>query len=50
MSQLSEEQQRKIMEAPPKGTLAVILVFGAIFTVAWLLMFFGRFLPHGPVS
>ena len=50
MNQLSEEEQRKIMESPPKGTLAIVLLFGAIFTSAWLLMFFARFLPHGPVN
>lgn len=50
MKQLTDEEQRKIMESPPKGTLAIILLFGAIFTIAWLMMFFVRFLSHGPVN
>jgi len=50
MEQLSEEEQQKILESPPKGTLAVILVYAAIFIVTWLFMYFGRFLAHGPVN
>lgn len=46
----SEEEKQKILNSPPKGTLAVMLVFGVVFLLAWLLMYFGRFLPHGPVS
>jgi hypothetical protein len=50
MSSLTEEEKKKIMEGPPKGTLALMLVFGALFALAWLTMYFGRFLPHGAVS
>lgn len=50
MPELTEEEQRKIMEAPPKGTLAIVLVYGALMTVAWLSLYFVRFLGHGPVS
>ena len=50
MSPLSEEEQKKIMEGPPWGTLVLMLVFGALFALAWLVMYFGRFLPHGAVS
>lgn len=50
MDPLSEEEQKKIINSPPKGTLAVMLVFAAIFLLAWLLTYFGRFLGHGSVS
>jgi hypothetical protein len=50
MSDLSEEQQRQILEAPPRGTWAIILVIGIAMLLAWLYFFFGLFVSHGPVS
>ena len=50
MSPLSEQEKRQIMESPPKGTLTIILIYGIIFGVAWLALYFDRFLAHGPVS
>jgi hypothetical protein len=50
MSELSEEEQKKIMESPPKGTFAIIMIIGLVFAVAWMALFFGRFLAHGQVS
>lgn len=47
---MSEEEQKKILHSPPKGTFLIILIFGVIFTLAWLGLYFGRFLPHGPVN
>lgn len=44
-----EEEQRAIAEAP-KGTWAILLTYGLISLVAWLFMFFGVFLSHGPVN
>jgi hypothetical protein len=46
---LTPEQGKKILESPPKGTLFIVLIFGLIFTVAWLILFFGRFAANGPV-
>ncbi len=48
--QLTAEQEKKILESPPKGTLFILLLFGVIFTFAWLILFFGRFAANGPVS
>ncbi len=50
MALLSEEEQRRLMESPPTGTLVIILIYGAIFMVAWLALYFVRFLGHGPVN
>jgi len=50
MSQLSEEEQRALMEAPPKGTWTLILVVGIGMLLAWLYFFFGLFMSHGPVN
>lgn len=49
-SELTPEQEKKILESLPKGTLFIILVFGAIFMIAWLIRFFGRFAANDPVS
>ena len=50
MTPLSDEEQRKILESPPKGTFAVMLLYGAVMGAAWAALYFGRFLAHGPVS
>jgi hypothetical protein len=50
MNELSEEEQRQILEAPPRGTWAIILVIGLAMLLAWLYFFFGLFVSHGPVS
>ena len=50
MSDLSPEEERRIIESPPKGTFALIIVYGVILITAWLLLYFGRFMAHGPVS
>jgi hypothetical protein len=50
MNELSEEKQRQILEAPPRGTYAVILVIGIAMLLAWLYFFFGLFMSHGPVN
>jgi hypothetical protein len=47
---LSDEEKNRIMNRPPTGTLAVMVVYGAIMALAWLALYFGRFLAHGPVS
>jgi hypothetical protein len=50
MAELSEDEQRRILESPPKGTWAVILVIGIAMLLSWLYFFFGLFMSHGPVS
>jgi hypothetical protein len=50
MNELSEEEQRQILEAPPRGTYAVILVIGLAMLLGWLYFFFGLFMSHGPVN
>jgi hypothetical protein len=31
----------------PRGTLAIVSIFGALVVVGWLLLFFGLFVPRG---
>jgi hypothetical protein len=50
MSQLTPEEEEKILHSPPKGTYALLLVFALIMGFGWALLFFGRFLMHGPIS
>ncbi len=50
MPQLTEEQEKEILAMAPKGTWALLLIFGAISTLAWLYFFFGLFMSHGPVN
>ncbi len=50
MSELTEDEQRRIMESPPKGTWALILLIGLGMLAAWLYFFFGVFMSHGPVN
>jgi hypothetical protein len=50
MNELSEEEKLQILEAPPRGTWAIILVIGLGMLLAWLYFFFGLFVSHGPIS
>ena len=50
MTELSEEEQRRILEAPPRGTWALILAVGIGMLAGWLYFFFGLFMSHGPVA
>jgi len=34
----------------PRGTLFIVILYGLLFAVGWLLMYFLLFLPRGPVS
>jgi hypothetical protein len=46
---------RRTEEAPsatdelghPRGTLALVILYGVLFGVGWLAMYVFRFLPHG---
>ena len=50
MNQLSTEEEKKILNSPPLGTFALMLLIGALMFAGWLYMFFGMFLEHGPIS
>ncbi|MEA3242645.1 MAG: hypothetical protein U9Q19_04295 [Pseudomonadota bacterium] len=50
MSQLTPEEEQKILDSPPMGTFALMLLVGALIFAGWAYMFFFMFLEHGPVS
>jgi hypothetical protein len=37
------------MSDAPKGTLALMIVVAVLLFAGWALLYFGRFLGHGPV-
>jgi len=37
-------------EEHPRGTLVIVLVFGLIMALAWAAVYFGIFVPRGPVG
>ncbi|MGZ4960005.1 MAG: hypothetical protein ACXV7J_12165 [Methylomonas sp.] len=50
MSQLSKEEREKIINSPPVGTWALMLIVGAGMVVAWLFLYYGVFLPRGAID
>ena len=50
MSNLTPQEEEQILNSAPKGTMALLLVFAAMFFGAWLFMYFALFLAHGPVN
>lgn len=34
----------------PKGTLAIVGIYGLLFTVGWLIMYFAVFVPRGALT
>ena len=50
MVELTEEEQQRILESPPRGTWAIILLIGLALLAGWLFFFFEIFMSHGPVN
>ena len=50
MNQLTPEEEKRILESPPLGTFALMLLVGALIFAGWLYMFFGMFMEHGPIN
>ncbi len=50
MVELTREEQEAAIAEAPKGTWAILLVYAVFMVLGWLYMFYGYFLPHGPVN
>ncbi len=50
MQPLSKKEQQQIIESPPVGTWALMLIVGLGFVVGWLFLYYGIFLPRGPIN
>jgi hypothetical protein len=42
-------EEKALLAEAPKGTYALMAIIAALLFAGWALLFFGRFLPHGPV-
>lgn len=49
MSDEPNTEEREI-GGHPKGTLAIVGIYGLLFVVGWLFIYFGVFLPRGPLT
>ena len=49
-SPLSEEEQQRALDSSPRGTWAVMFVYGVLFVLMWLYFWFGLFVPAGSVQ
>ena len=50
MDRMTEKERQRILESPPVGTWALLLIVGAGMVVAWLFLYYGVFLPRGSIS
>lgn len=50
MSDLSPEEEERILHSAPKGTWTLMLLMAVGFVAGWAYLFFVRFLGHGPIS
>ncbi len=52
----SDDQSDRSLDEPvdvgghPRGTLAIVGIYGLLFVIGWLIMYFGVFLPRGPLT
>lgn len=50
MARLSEDEERRLITAPPRGTFVLMLLLAAVFLVAWLYFYFGVYWLRGLAS
>lgn len=53
---MSEERHEAVPESHPdlgghpRGTLAIVGVYGLLFVIGWLIIYFGVFVPRGALT
>jgi hypothetical protein len=50
MNKLTPEEEQQIINGPPRGTFALLLAYGALILLMWLLFYFARYMALGPAS
>jgi len=49
MGDLSPDEEKKILESAPKGTMTLLIIMAVLFMLGWFYLF-DMFLSHGPVN
>lgn len=44
------DQQEPNPGGHPRGTLAIVVVYGVLFALGWLAIYFLVYLPRGPIT
>ena len=50
MGEPNPDEEKKILESSPRGTMTLLVIFAIASTLGWLYMYFGMFMTHGPVT
>ena len=50
MTELNEEERKKIIESPPIGTWVLMVTVGIGMVIGWMFLYYGVFLPRGIIN
>ena len=50
MNEQQKTDEQDLLEKPVKGTWIIMFIYGILFTLGWLYMWFGIFIPRGAVN
>ena len=50
MTELNEEERKKILESAPVGTWALMVTVGISMVIGWLFLYYGVFLSRGIIN
>ncbi len=50
MTEISDQERKKILESAPVGTWALMLIVGVGMVLAWLFLYYGVFIPRGIIN
>ncbi len=50
MSELSDEERKKILESSPVGTWVLMVTVVMSMVVGWMFLYYGVFLPRGIIN
>ncbi len=47
---LTDKEKKTILNSSPRGTWAILFIYGILFTLGWLYFWFGLFIPRGSIN
>ena len=50
MTEVSEEERKKILEGSPIGTWVLMVTVGISMVIGWMFLYYGVFLPRGMIN